>query len=186
MEFRQAAFGKINYSPPSHSGKPFLREKKMKSLLSNRILILLIRIFLGGLFVIAGLDKITDPQAFANSILQYKVVGPWLAMCTATILPSLELLCGLSLIAGLYPHGCTLLMTILLAGFTLLVASALFRGLDISCGCFTQDPNVSKVSYQKILENCGLIVLCFWLLYTRNQDVNLFQLFKKQPDTPMN
>ena len=158
----------------------------MKSLLSNTILILLVRIFLGGLFVVASLDKITDPQAFANSILQYKVVGPMLAMCTATILPSLELLCGLSLIIGLYPRGCELLITIMLVGFTILVASALFRGLDISCGCFTQDPNVSKIGYQKILENCGLIILSVWLLFVRNQDINLFQFFRKQPDKPIN
>jgi uncharacterized membrane protein YphA (DoxX/SURF4 family) len=157
----------------------------MKSLLSNTILILLVRIFLGGLFVVASLDKITDPQAFANSILQYKVVGPTLAMCTATILPSLELLCGLSLIIGLYPRGCALLITIMLVGFTILVASALLRGLDISCGCFTQDPNVNKIGYRKILENCGLIVLSLWLLFVRNQGINLLQFFGNRPDKPI-
>lgn len=158
----------------------------MKSLLSNAILILLVRIFLGGLFVVAGLDKIMDSQAFENSVLQYKVIGPTLAMCTATILPSLELLCGLSLIIGLYPRGCTLLITIMLIGFTVLVASALLRGLDISCGCFTQDPNPSKIGCQKILENCGLIVLSVWLLFVRDQGINLYQFFKKQPDNPIN
>jgi uncharacterized membrane protein YphA (DoxX/SURF4 family) len=158
----------------------------MKSLLSNTILILLVRIFLGGLFVVAGLDKITDSQAFVNSVLQYKIIGPTPAMCTATILPSLELLCGLSLIIGLYPRGCTLLITIMLVGFTVLVASALIRGLDISCGCFTQDPNVSKIGYQKILENCGLIVLSVWLFFVRDQGINIYQFFKKQPDKPNN
>ncbi|MGD1045196.1 MAG: MauE/DoxX family redox-associated membrane protein [Bacteroidota bacterium] len=158
----------------------------MKSLLSNTILILLVRIFLGGVFVVASLDKIMDPNTFANSILQYKVVGPTLAMCTATILPSLELLCGLSLIIGIYPRGCALLITIMLVGFTILVASALLRGLDISCGCFTQDPNVNKIGYQKILENCGLIVLSVWLLFARNQGINLLQLFGKQPEKPTN
>jgi len=165
---------------------PSGKEYEMKSLLSNTILILLVRIFLGGLFVVAGLDKITDSQAFANSILQYKVVGPTLAMCTATILPSLELLCGISLIIGLYPRGCTLLITIMLVGFTILVASALMRVLDISCGCFTQDPNVSKIGYKKILENCGLIVLSVWLLFVRDQGINLLKSFEKQPDKPIN
>jgi uncharacterized membrane protein YphA (DoxX/SURF4 family) len=154
----------------------------MKSLLSNTILILLVRIFLGGIFVVAGLDKITDLQAFANSVLQYKVVGPMLAMCTATFLPALELLCGLSLIIGLYPRSCELLIIIMLMGFTILVSSALVRGLDISCGCFTQDPNASKIGYQKILENCGLLFLSVWLLFARNQDINLFQFFRKQPN----
>jgi putative oxidoreductase len=154
----------------------------MKTLLSNKILILLIRIFLGGLFVIAGLDKISDPQAFANSILQYKVAGPTLALCTATILPSLELLCGLSLVIGIYPRGCELLVTIMLVCFTILIAYALSRGLDISCGCFTQDPNVHKIGYQKILENCSLIVLSVWLLSIRNQDIDLFNFFTKRSE----
>jgi putative oxidoreductase len=161
---------------------PSGKEYKMKSLLSNAILILLIRIFLGGLFVVAGLDKIMDPQAFANSILLYKVVGSTLAMCTATILPALELLCGLSLIIGLYPRGCALLLTLMLVGFTILVASALVRGLDISCGCFSQDPNINKIGYQKILENCGLIILSVWLFFVPNQDINLMQFFRKYPD----
>jgi uncharacterized membrane protein YphA (DoxX/SURF4 family) len=154
----------------------------MKSILSKPLLILLVRIFLGGLFVITSLDKITDPQAFAHSILQYKAVGPTVAMCTATVLPSLELLCGLSLMLGLYPRGSELLITIMLVGFTILVTSALMRGLDISCGCFTQDPNASKIGIKKILENCGLIVLSVWLLFVQNQNVNPFQFFRKQSD----
>ena len=153
----------------------------MKSFFSSTTIILLARIFLGGLFVTAGLEKITDVQAFANSILQYKVVGQILATGTATILPSLELLCGLSLIIGLYPRGSELLITAMLVGFTLLIASALLRGLDISCGCFSQDPNVSKIGYQKIAENCGLILLSVWLLLVRNQDINIIHLFKQQP-----
>ena len=95
----------------------------MKSFFSHTTFILLARIFLGGLFVASGLEKILDVQAFANSILQYKVVGQILAMCTATMLPSLELLCGLSLVVGLYPRGSELLMTVMLAGFTVLIAS---------------------------------------------------------------
>ena len=157
----------------------------MKVSFSSTPVILLARIFLGGVFIAAGLDKITDVQAFTNSILHYEVVGPVLAMWTATILPSLELLCGLSLMIGLYPRGCELLMTILLAGFTMLIASALLRGLDISCGCFSQDPNVGKIGYQKILENCGLIILSVWLLFNRNQDINLLLILRKQQDTPV-
>jgi uncharacterized membrane protein YphA (DoxX/SURF4 family) len=157
----------------------------MKKFFANTLVILLVRIFLGGLFIVASLDKITDPQAFANSILQYKVVGPTLAMCVATILPSLELLCGLSLIIGIYPRGCTLLITIMLVAFTILIASALLRGLDISCGCFTQDPNVSKIGFQKILENCGLIILSVWLFFSRDPGIIFFQFLGKQPDKPI-
>jgi uncharacterized membrane protein YphA (DoxX/SURF4 family) len=152
----------------------------MKSLLSNTSLILLARIFLGALFVVASLDKISDPQAFAQSILQYKVIGSTLALGTATILPPLELLCGLSLILGLYPRGCTLITSVMLIVFTVMVSSALLRGLDISCGCFSQDPQVSKIGYQKIAENCGLIIVSVWLFFVPNKGINLLRLFRKQ------
>jgi uncharacterized membrane protein YphA (DoxX/SURF4 family) len=152
----------------------------MKSILTNTILILLVRIFLGGLFIVASLDKIADPAAFATSILNYKIVEPTLAMVIATILPSLELLCGLSLLLGLYPRTSALLITFMLIGFTILIISALLRGLDISCGCFTQDPNVSKIGYIKILENVGMIILGVLLLFVQNYGITLTQFFPQQ------
>jgi uncharacterized membrane protein YphA (DoxX/SURF4 family) len=156
----------------------------MKSIFTNTILILLIRVTLGGLFVISSLDKLADPGAFTVSILNYKVVGHLLATMTATILPSLELLCGLSLILGLYPRTSALVITILLVGFTILIISALLRGLDISCGCFTQDPNASKIGYIKILENTGMIILGVWLLFVQNYGITLTQFFQQQKNVP--
>jgi uncharacterized membrane protein YphA (DoxX/SURF4 family) len=156
----------------------------MKSILTNTILILLVRVFLGGLFIVASLDKIADPAAFAASILNYKIVGSTLAMMIATILPSLELLCGLSLILGLYPRTSALFITFMLVGFTILIISALLRGLDISCGCFTQDPNVSKIGYLKILENVGMIMLGVLLLFVRDYGITLTQFFPHQKNAP--
>jgi uncharacterized membrane protein YphA (DoxX/SURF4 family) len=156
----------------------------MKSILTNTILILFVRVFLGGLFIVASLDKIVDPAAFATSILNYKIVGPTLAMVIATILPSLELLCGLSLVLGLYPRTSAILITLMLVGFTILIISALLRGLDISCGCFTQDPNVSKIGYIKILENVGMIMLGVLLLFVQNYGMTLTQFLPQQKNAP--
>jgi len=156
----------------------------MKSILTNTILILLVRVFLGGLFIAASLDKIADPAAFASSILNYKIIGPTLSMFIATILPPLELLCGLGLILGLYPRASALLITCMLAGFTILIISALLRGLDISCGFFTQDPNLNKIGYVKILENVGMIMLGMWLLFVENYGITLARFFPQQKNAP--
>jgi len=158
----------------------------MKSLLSNTILILLIRVLLGGLFIVASLDKIINPDAFAAAVLNYKIIGSTLSMVTATILPWLELLSGLGLILGISPRASAMMITALLTGFTILLAVTLARGLDISCGCFTQDPNVGKIGYQKILENCGLILLGIFLLFTRDDAFRLFPFFRGNPDQPAN
>ncbi len=120
---------------------------------------LLIRVFLGGMFIIASLDKIVDPAAFAVSILNYKVVGFSLAMLAATILPWLELLAGLGLLLGIVPRGSALVIAVLMAVFTILVGSAVARGLDIGCGCFSQDPAAGRIGLQKVAENIGLFAL---------------------------
>jgi uncharacterized membrane protein YphA (DoxX/SURF4 family) len=156
----------------------------MKSLLTNSVIILLVRVFLGGLFIVASLDKIANPDTFAASILNYKIVGSSFALIIATILPSLELLCGLNLILGIYPRTSALLITLMLFSFTLLVLSALFRGLDISCGCFTQDPTASKIGYHKILENMGFMLLGVYLLFVRNYGITILQFFPQQSTSP--
>jgi uncharacterized membrane protein YphA (DoxX/SURF4 family) len=156
----------------------------MKSILSNTVIILLVRIFLGGLFIVASLDKIVNPDIFAASILNYKIVESTLAVIIATILPSLELLCGLSLLLGIYPRASAILITLMLFSFTLLVLSALFRGLDISCGCFTQDPNASKIGYYKILENIGFMLLGLYLVFVQNYGITISRFFSQQSDTP--
>ncbi len=146
------------------------------------MLILLARLFLGALFVIASLDKIADVNAFAASILNYRIIGESQALIVATILPWLEFFCGLGLIIGIFPKTSAFFITTMLVAFTVLVASAMLRGLDISCGCFTQDPNAGKIGWQKILENCGMIVLGLYLIFAHDRNLSWLHLFGKQSD----
>ncbi len=139
----------------------------VRALLRHRLVVLLVRVFLGGLFVIAGLDKITDPAGFAQSILNYRLLSPTLALAAATVIPWMELLCGLGLLLGLYPRGSSLLAAGMLLIFTILVGVAMARGLDIACGCFSQDPEVGRIGWMKILDNTGLFLLGLISLYAR-------------------
>lgn len=124
------------------------------------------RIVLGFIFIVASIDKIADPSAFAVSIRYYKIVGSSVAMLFATILPWIELLCGLFLIFGVMMRGCSLLVLLMLILFTAGVVSGIARGLDISCGCFSRDPNVDKIGWTKVLENVGLIVLSIVIYFS--------------------
>lgn len=47
----------------------------------------------------------------------------------------------------------------MLSVFTVLVLSALWRGLDISCGCFTQDPKAELIGWKKVGENLLLVFM---------------------------
>lgn len=145
----------------------------MKQVLANDYLTLIARTFLGFLFIIASIAKIADPAAFAASIGNYKIVSGALLMVFATLLPWVELLCGLCLLAGILTRGSSFLLTSLLVVFTLAIISALLRGLDITCGCFTQDPDAGKVGWMKVAENAGLIFLGLFTLFSTSVKFSL-------------
>lgn len=139
----------------------------IKSVLSNEYVVLALRLLLGLTFLFASIDKIADPSSFAKAIANYKLISDSLSLVVATVLPWIELLCALAVLTGLYSRGGSLLLFLLLTVFTLSVITGLIRGLDISCGCFTLDPDVSKIGWQKVLENIGLILTSLVLFYSK-------------------
>ncbi len=137
------------------------------------------RLFLGFVFVVASIDKVADPNAFAVSIGYYKLVGPTFSLAIATILPWVELLCGLFLIFGVMIRGSSLLIVLMLLVFTAGIMSGIFRGLDISCGCFSRDPFVGRIGWVKVLENSGLILLGLLVFLSHSQRLLIHQPHKE-------
>ena len=150
----------------------------MKNILQSTPVVLVGRLMLGGVFVVASIEKIADPSAFATSIGNYRLVSPDVALVVATILPWLELFCGLGLLFGLAARGSALLASLMLFVFTAGVASALARGLDISCGCFTQDPSAGKMGTAKLAENALLLVCSIILCLTTDTRFTLQRFYK--------
>lgn len=101
-----------------------------------RIFIVL-RLFLGAVFIYASYDKILHPLAFAQAVYNYRILPDALVNLTALVLPWLELLLGLCLAAGFWLPGATMISTGLLMVFIGSLAFNQMRGLDISCGCFS-------------------------------------------------
>ena len=101
-----------------------------------RLARLVARIALGALFVFSGAAKVYDPGEFAKDVQKYNLL-PWIpGVILALYLPWLEILCGLLLALKKLEKGALLLIIVLLIIFTVALASAMFRGLDIDCGCF--------------------------------------------------
>ena len=55
----------------------------------------------------------------------------------AIIMPWLELVCGVLIIVGVFLRGSAFWIGLMLLIFIIALSSALARGLDISCGCFS-------------------------------------------------
>jgi putative oxidoreductase len=139
----------------------------IKSIVSNHYVVLALRLLLGLTFLFASIDKISNPSAFATAIANYRLTSGALTLIAATVLPWIELLCGLAILAGTYLRGATLLLCVMLSAFTLAVITGLIRGLDISCGCFTLDPDVNRIGWQKVFENMGLILASIILFFSQ-------------------
>jgi uncharacterized membrane protein YphA (DoxX/SURF4 family) len=93
---------------------------------------------LGVLMLWAAISKLANPTEFLGSIYAYEVPLPRpLLQITAIVLPWLELLCGLLLVAGLWVETALVLVTGLFALFVVATGQAWIRGLEIGCGCFS-------------------------------------------------
>jgi uncharacterized membrane protein YphA (DoxX/SURF4 family) len=102
----------------------------------RRIVLILLRIAVGGVFVAASVPKILDPAGFSRNIFHYEILPTKLVNAIAITLPWIELLVGLCLIVGFRVRGAALVAIVSLVVFTAAMSSALARGLNIDCGCF--------------------------------------------------
>ncbi|HMP91221.1 MAG TPA: MauE/DoxX family redox-associated membrane protein [Kiritimatiellia bacterium] len=119
-----------------------------------------LRLILGIVFIYAGYIKILDPASFAKNVYQYQILPDAWVNITSLILPWLEVVCGLALIiAPRLRRGASAWLFIMLAVFTSAILASIYRGLDISCGCFSTDPNAAKIGWKKVAENTGLLLL---------------------------
>lgn len=151
------------------TGIAFIVRSFISSGINGRI-IWLLRMLLSAIFIYAALQKIGKPLAFSDEIRMYGVLdyGPLLYL-TAIILPWLELICGLSLLTGIYSHGSLLILTVLNAVFFIAVAKrtgeimtagAPFLQVYFDCGCGFG----ATYAWKKLLENTVLLGMAGGLL----------------------
>lgn len=129
----------------------------MNNILTNKYLILLIRIVLAVIFIFSGIEKISNPSGFSEAISNYRLFPLFSVNLIAISLPWIELVVGLLLLVGIKIKENVLIINFLMSFFILIVFIALVRGLDINCGCFGT-VNSQKVGIFKIIENIFLLV----------------------------
>jgi len=134
----------------------------MKSFFTHPYLLLLVRCFLGVVFIVAAIDKIALPEAFAISIEAYKLLPIQAINVVALIVPWVELVCGLFLIADVMKRASAALLSALLIVFIVALISALLRELKIDCGCFGPS-HATPVGWGKVMEDVGLLILAVYL-----------------------
>ena len=98
--------------------------------------VLVLRIALGAIFLFAGAAKVGHADQFAAQIAGFRLLPQPVVAPLAVALPYLEILLGGYLVVGLFTRTAAWFAVALLAVFDLAVASAVVRGMTVSCGCF--------------------------------------------------
>lgn len=117
--------------------------------------VFVVRVTLGCLFIYSSIPKMRQPYDFLSNVYEYEIVGPKLGLLVAMTLPWLELLVGICLVGGIFLSGALLATIAMAAMFTFVIASALSRGLQISCGCFGSHGDV--MNYSTLLRTCMIL-----------------------------
>ena len=126
----------------------------MKKLFSNKYLLFIVRIVLGLIFIYAGAEKISDPEAFAVSISNYRLLPIVTLNFFAITLPWIELVAGVLTLFGIAVKENSSILFSMLLVFTIAIVISLFRGLSIDCGCFGKG---TQIGLMKLSENILMI-----------------------------
>ncbi len=122
-----------------------------------------VRVLLGGVLLYAGITKMKSGHEFAEAIANFALLPAAGNQILAVTLPWWELCAGALLVFGVWTRAAALVALLLFLSFALAVGSALARGLDIQCGCFSDAG--SRVGLKTLAIDLGGLVassLVFW------------------------
>jgi len=141
-------------------------------------LALLLRWVLAAVFLFACWYKILYPRDFALSVATYGILPIVLVNPFAIILPWVELIAALMLIAGLRPQAAALLMAGMMLLFTVALIIALIEGLDLSCGCFASTETGESINRMTLLRDVLLLVTSVYVLIYDRRPLGLDRLLE--------
>ncbi len=142
--------------------------------------LLILRVVLGGLFVFAASVKLSDPQGFFDSVHAFRLPAyltqnlglnmgdvTHLERLATFVVPWLELVAGLALIAGYAARGAALVLSALLVFFLFGIYTVLARQMDVTCGCFGkfEIPCRGAIGWCHVVRNSVLLTFGLVILF---------------------
>ena len=139
----------------------------------------LFRMIIGLIFIYASLEKIAYPAYFAVSVQNYQLIPDYFTNIIAVVLPWLELYCGILVLIGYWHQAGAAIVSLLNIVFIMALTSAVFRGLDIDCGCYGAG---SSVNISRIIEDLFLLSFSLHITLFPQSKFALENLLKRLSD----
>jgi uncharacterized membrane protein YphA (DoxX/SURF4 family) len=139
----------------------------MMNWLTNKYFIFVVRWVIGLVFIYAAIDKIVHPDQFARIIHNYHIAPGNLVNIGALFMPTLEILAGLMLITGFWEKSATVVVTGLLLAFVIALSTALVRGVNIECGCFSTTSKAKGPVIDLIIRDLLMLIGCALILVAK-------------------
>jgi uncharacterized membrane protein YphA (DoxX/SURF4 family) len=141
----------------------------------NIPIFVLLRVLIGGLFIVSGLEKLLNPyQNFLYAIQGYELLSSPFDVWMAKIFPWIEFFIGLFVFLGFWLKGSLTAVLFFFLMFITAVGQALLRKLPVTeCGCF--GGLITFPLWVTFIMDIGFLVLTF-LLKKKNVQANELSL----------
>lgn len=129
--------------------------------------VILCRLILAAIFLLASVPKILAPQEFALAVFRYQLLPDAAINLMAIFLPWIELVAAVAVLFPRTSDGAAAILFGLLAVFTVAIAVDLLRGINISCGCFTLDPDAGPIGWWEVARDIAFAAVAGFVLWDR-------------------
>lgn len=137
------------------------------------------RVFLGGVFVFAGWEKLMAPiENFVAVIEGYQFLKPPFTSFVGNVVPWLELVFGAFLVVGFLTRTSATLIAVFLLVFISLLSRSMWLHLPVSeCGCF--GARITLAPWQALILDTGLLVVALIIIWLRPHVLSLDEKLHK-------
>lgn len=143
--------------------------KQLNNFAQHPLVFLLIRIVVGGVFLLFGVIKIIeDHEIFYQSIRDYQMLPEAFIPVFGTVLPWIEVVLALFFLVGLFARLSAFGLLGLLLMFMIAITQAVLRGLELSdCGCSGSRIRLGESPEEVLLRDGILLIGVLWFLWKK-------------------
>jgi uncharacterized membrane protein YphA (DoxX/SURF4 family) len=130
----------------------------------------------------AALPKLDHPVEFAISVRAYQILPVSLSNLFALATLWSETVAGILLVVGLFTRKAAGAAFLLLAMFTVAIATVTVRGMVIDCGCFGSDAG-STTGPLLIARNVALLAAAYLVMRYNDGFLGVDAVFRRSPNS---